>query len=71
VCCACKGNERRRRKKKKRKGKKGKRGKEKHGKKERRGGASVEFAATVASAGLSTRHSTCDISGIWEPDIEF
>jgi hypothetical protein len=38
----------------KRKREKGKRGKEEQGKKE--GGASVEFAATIASARLSTRH---------------
>jgi hypothetical protein len=41
-----------------RKREKGKRGKEKQGEKEGRGGASVEFAATVASVGLSMRHGT-------------
>jgi hypothetical protein len=42
-------------KKKRRKGEKGKR---ETGGKGREGGASVEFAATVVSAGLSTRHGT-------------
>jgi hypothetical protein len=52
LCCACRGSEGRRRKRKREKVK-GKRG---TGEKGKEGGASAEFAATVASAGLSTWH---------------
>jgi hypothetical protein len=57
-CCACKemreGEGKIKEKEKRRKRKKGK---EKQGKR-KGGGASAEFAATVASAGSSTRHGT-------------
>jgi hypothetical protein len=57
-CCVCGKMREGEGKRKKREKEKKEKGKRKIGKKERRGGASAEFAATVASAELSTRHGT-------------